>query len=171
MLLKNYKLDLLERKFKAETNFRIRERVQMMLYLREGHAQREVSSILHVSTGLVPYWKERFENEGFTGLKDKNGRGLKPKLNKKQLRKLASAIDNGIVMSDGYNRGWKTKDFRAYVRGQFNITYTARHCTRLLNQMNYRLNVPRPRHKRRNQQAVDEFKEEFKKNEKVWMKT
>ena len=170
MLLKNYSLGLLERKFKAETNFRVRERIQMMLYLREGHTQREASSILHVSTGLVPYWKERFEKKGFAGLKDKKGRGLKPKLNKKQLRKLTSSIDDGIMMSDGYKRGWKTKDAKVYLQRQFNITYTARHCTRLLNRMNYRLNVPRPRHKRRNQQAVDGFKQEFKKNEKVWMK-
>src|SRR3989344_9583640 len=125
MPLKNYSLGLLERKFKAETNFRVRERIQMMLYLREGHTQREVSSILHVSNGLVPYWKERFEKKGFAGLKDKKGRGLKPKINKKQLRKLASAIDNGIAMSDGYKRGWKTKDIRAYIQRQFNITYTA----------------------------------------------
>jgi len=170
MPLKNYSLSLLERKFKAETNFRVRERIQMMLYLREGHTQREVSSILHVSVGIVPYWKERFEKEGFAGLKDKKGRGLKPKLNKKQLCKLTSAIDDCIVMSDGYKRGWKTKDARIYIQRQFNITYTARHCTRLLNQLNYRLNIPRPRHKRRNQQAVDEFKHGFKKNEKVWTK-
>ena len=65
--------------------------------------------MLKVSKGLVPFWKKRFETEGFSGLGDKAGRGLKPSLTEEQLSMLASSIDMGILMDDGYTRGFKTK--------------------------------------------------------------
>lgn len=169
MLLKQYPIKVLEQRFKAETDINVRERIQMMLHLREGYTQREVSSMLHVSVGIVPYWKARFEKEGFEGLIDKEGRGRKAILDEEQMSMLGSAIDEGVLMNDGYRRGFKTKDVKEFIESYFEIPYTARHCRRLLKSMTCSLQVPRPRNKRRNQNDVDAFKEEFKKKEKVWV--
>ena len=64
MKLREYPIIFFERKFKAEKNSRIKLRIQMMMHLRDGYTQREVSKMLRVSTGIVPYWKARFEKEG-----------------------------------------------------------------------------------------------------------
>ena len=171
MLLKNCPLSTLEQKFKSETDVKVRERMQILLHLREGYAQREVSSMLHVSVGIVPYWKARFEKEGFEGLTDKEGRGRKAILNDEQMSMLGSEIDEGVLMDDGYRRGFKTKDVKEFVELYFGTPYTSRHCRRLLKSMTCSLQVPRPRNKRRNQKDVDAFKEDFKKKEKVWVLT
>ena len=91
-------------------------------------------------------------------------------LTKEQLAVLEKSVEEGVTMSNGYKRGMKTKDVAAFLKDKFGITYTTRHCRRILRNLKFRLKVPRPRHKRRNQDSVEEFKEEFKKNSEIWMK-
>lgn len=96
-------------------------------------------------------------------MKDKIGRGRKPKLNKKDILILSKRIDECIILSDGCKRGYKTKEVRILIQKEFNVFYSNGHITRLLHSIKYNLKVPRPRNKSRNQKSVDEFKEEFKK--------
>src|SRR3989344_8625052 len=112
MLLQKCAINDLEKRFKLENNSNVKTRIQIILYLREGKSQREVSAELRISVGIVPYWKSRFEKEGFWGLEDKKGRGRKSKLNKKEVFLLLKRIDEGIILSDGYKRGYKIKDVK-----------------------------------------------------------
>lgn len=171
MLLQKYSVADLENKFRLEKNRTVKSRIQIILFLREGKTQREVSAELRISTGIVPFWKSRFEKEGAAGLHDKKGRGRKSKLNNKQLKEISIALDKGVKMGDGYKRGYKTKDVREFIKNRFGINYTTRNCVKILRKMDYTLKVPRPRNKSRNQNDVDEFKEQFKKNFQVWTKT
>lgn len=168
MEFKKYPLSFFEMKYKAEKNIKVKSRIQMMLYLREGYTQREVSQMLRLSVGIVPYWKARFENQGIIGLNDKEGRGIKPRLDEEQLSMLGSAIDAGLLMEDGYRRGFKTKDVSEFISLNFGLSYTTRHCRRILHTINCSQQVPRPRNKRRNEKEVKKFKRDFKKNDKVW---
>ena len=170
MLLQKYSVKDLDKRFKSENNSNVKTRIQIILYLKEGKSQREVSAELRMSVGIVPYWKKRFEKEGFRGLIDKKGRGRKSELGEKNILILSKRIDKGILLSDGYKRGYKTKDVRILVQKEFKVFYSDRHITRLLHSIKYNLKVPRPRNKSRNQNAVDEFKEEFKKNSKIWIR-
>lgn len=169
MLLKEISVKELEQKYKKEKNSKIKQRLHILLLLREGWTQREAAKMLHISNGIVPFWKARFESGDFDALKDKEGRGLKPKMNDEELSMIGSAIEEGMIMEDGYRRGYKTKDLIEFINSNFGINYTARHCRRILQSINCSLQVPRPRNKGRNQEDVDKFKQEFKKNEKIWM--
>ncbi len=164
MKISNIKPDIFEKKFKAEKNVKLRERLQILWDLRRGYTQREVAKMLGVSNGIVAFWKQRFEQEGFMGLYDKEGRGRKAKLADEELSMLASALADGYHMNNGYTRPYKTKDAVKFILDIFEIKYTLRHVRRLLQQMGLRLKVPRPRHKKRNQENVDDFKKELKKN-------
>lgn len=168
MQLNKYSISFFEERYSDEKDPRVLNRLQMLMHLREGYTQRDVSQIHHVSVGIVPYWKKRFEQEGFEGLKDKKGRGKKPLLTKKQLIRITKEIDKGLQMGDGYRRGYKTKDVKSFILEEYTVDYTPRHCNRLLRALHYRLKVPRPRHKRRNQGAVGAFKRQLKKKEKYW---
>ena len=169
MLLKEISVSDLEKRYKKEKDRKIKQRLHMLLLLREGWTQREVAKMLHISNGIIPFWKSRFESEGFNSLKDKEGRGLKSRLDDEELSSLGSAIEDGVTMEDGYRRGYKTKDAIEFINSNFGVEYTARHCRRILQSLNCSLQVPRPRNKSRNQEDVDNFKQEFKKNEKIWM--
>lgn len=170
MLIKNYPIRVLKKKLKSEKDKRVYQRLQIILLLREGNKQREVSSDIHISVGIVPYWKNRFEKEGFEGLRDKKGRGRKTKLKERQINLLAMEVERGVLMGDGYRRGYSTKDVRIFIKEEFGINYTFVHCRRLMHMIRFNLKVPRPRNKSRNQENVDEFKHDFKKNLKVWTK-
>lgn len=168
MLLQKYSVKELEKRFMSEENPNVKNRIQIILYLKEEKTQREVSAELRISTGIVPYWKKRFEKEGFKGLLDKKGRGRKAKIMQKQIKLLTAEVEKGVLMDDGYRRGYITKDIRMLIKEKFGITYTFVHCRRLMHKAKFNLKVPRPRNKSRNRKAVDKFKEEFKKNSKVW---
>ncbi len=116
MLLKSYPLKTIEQHFKQEKNIKVKTRLHIILLLREGYTEREVASMVKVSNGLVNFWKKRLENEGFVGLGDKEGRGLKPSLTEEHLSMLASSIDTGVLMDDGYTRGFKTKDVVQFIQ-------------------------------------------------------
>jgi len=168
MLIKNYPISILKKRLKDEREKSVHQRIQIILLLREGNSQRDVSLTLHVSTGIVPYWKARFEKGSFEGLKDKKGRGRKSLLSKKQISYLEKSVEEGITMKDGYKRGFKTKDAREFILREFKIGYTQRNCRKILHLIRFNLKVPRPRNKSRNQESIDEFKQDFKKNLKVW---
>jgi putative transposase len=164
MKISRYSLKEIESKYKEEENVRVKERLQIILHLREGYTQRDVSSLLRLSVGKVPYWQKRFELEGFSGLYDKDGRGRKAELTGEELSMFASALADGYLMENGYTRPYKTKDAVKFLSENFEINYTIRHVRRLLTTMGLRLKVPRPRHKKRNKEDVDKFKRQFKKN-------
>ncbi len=171
MDLSEYSLQKIEEGFKAESDVKIKERLQLILHLREGYSQREVAQMLRVSNGKVSFWKQRFESKGFEGLYDKEGRGRKAELKDEEFSMLASALADGYLMKKGYTRPYKTKDVVKFIFDNFEIKYTIRHVRRILQTMGLRLKVPRPRHKRRNQENVEEFKHEFKKNSEDWEKS
>lgn len=171
MKLLDVKTDVFERKFKIENNVNVRERLQILWYLRQKYTQREVAKMLSISNGIVAFWKKRFEQEGFIGLQDKEGRGRKAALTEEQLSMIGSALNEGILLSDNYRRGFITKDVREFIHEEFSQQYTPRHCRGLLKKIGCSMQVPRPRNKSRNQAAVDEFKLEFKKNVHVWVLT
>ncbi len=115
MKLLDIKTSIFESKFKAEKNANIRERLQILWYLRQKYTQREVAKMLSISNGIVAFWKKRFEQEGFIGLRDKEGRGRKSALTEEQLSMLGSALNEGILLDDNYRRGFITKDVRGFI--------------------------------------------------------
>lgn len=168
MKLENYPVRKLEQQILKEDNKRARIRIQILIYIRKGYNHRDIASMMNVSVGGVSLWRQRFKREGFAGLFDKTGRGRKVKLQKNQIKQLGKAIDRGIDLPDGYRRGYKTKDVKQYIKEQFGVNYTNQHCGYILRKNRFRLKVPRPRNKSRNQEDIDEFKRSFKKNSLVW---
>lgn len=171
MELKAVSVKDLERKYKKERNTKVKQRLHILLLLREGWTQREVAKMLHVSNGIVPFWKKRFELGGFDSLADKEGRGVKPKMSDEELSMLRSAIEHPIPTGDGYYRWWKSKDVRIFLSDYFGLGYTRQHICRILHLIGCSMQVPRPRNKSRNEEDILKFKRDFKKNEKVWIVT
>lgn len=169
MLLKEISIKKIEQKYKKEKNAKIKQRLHILLLLREGWTQREVAKMLHISNGIVPFWKARFESGGFDALQDLEGRGIKSKMSDEELSMLRSAMEEPIPTGDGYYRWWKSKDSRIFLNDYFGLGYTRQHICRILHVIGCSMQVPRPRNKSRNQEAVDEFKRDFKKNEKIWI--
>lgn len=166
MELKDVDLEELEKRYKRERNGKIKERLHYLLLLKESYSDRDIEEICHTSKSKVSYWHCRFKAEGFGGLYDKKGRGRKSELTETQLRSLDSILDKPYRMENGFTRGWQTKDVHTLIRSEFGVTYGLRHIRRILSELGFVRLTPRPRHKRRNQEDVDEFKKQFKKSGK-----
>jgi transposase len=162
-MIQQNSLQFLKIKYHEENDAKVKQRLQIIIHLKGGKKQREVSDLLDLSVGIVPYWKSRFDKSGIDGLKDKKGRGRKAMLSTKDKKRVLKEVNRGIKIQDGYKRGYKTKDIAEMIRNLFGIVYTARHIRRLMHRQGYALKVPRPRNKSRNQSDVEEFKEQFKK--------
>ena len=71
MLLKEISIKKIEQKYKKEKDIKVKQRLHILLLLREGWTQREVAKMLHISNGIIPFWKARFESGGFDNINDK----------------------------------------------------------------------------------------------------
>ncbi len=169
MLLKEISIDDLEKKYKKEKDRNVKQRLHILLLLKEGWTQREVAKTLHISNGIVPFWKARFESGGFDVLQDLEGRGVKSKISDEELSMLRSAMEEPIPTDDGYYRWWKSKDTRIFLNQYFGLEYTRQHVCKILHIIGCSMQVPRPRNKSRNQENINKFKQEFKKKETVWI--
>ena len=160
----------LEERYKTEKDGKIKERLHMIILLKEGYPCRAVAKICCTSKSRVSFWHVRFQKMGYDGLKDKEGRGVKPKLSDGQVTSLDEKLSKPYKMANGYSRGWQTKDAYQLIKNEFEIKYSIRHVRRLLKSLGFVMLVPRPRNKKRNQNDVDEFQQEFKKTLKIWVK-
>ena len=148
----------LEEKYKDERNGKIKERLHMILLLKDGYSCRKVAGICHTSKSTVSFWHVRFQEMGYDGLKDKEGREKKSKLNAEQIVDIDKKVSDPYKMANGYTLGWQTKDVYQLIKNEFGIKYSMRHVRRTLRSLGFVMLVPRPRNKKRNQDEVDEFR-------------
>lgn len=164
-------LDVLQDWFDSERDGVVRERLHILLLLREGYVQRDVSRVLRVSVGKVPFWKKRFERFGLDGLRDKPRSGRPWKISKRTFNDLSrrlnslSAKDKGIICA-----GWNTKQAREIIQECSGVEYSLRHVRRLARKAGLSLITPRTKHVKHDEKKVQKFREEFKKKLKLSLK-
>lgn len=172
MDLESVKLGYLKDLYSKEKDVRLKERLHILVLLRRGFVQRDVSDMLEISVGKVPFWKKRFERDGFEGLRDKPKSGKPTKLSKKVLDNLSERLKNlkgkekEIIVA-----GWNTKQIRDVIEEYAGVKYSLRHVRRLNSKMGFSLITPRIKHLKRDEKKIKEFKEQFKKNLKKSIKT
>lgn len=165
MKIKDLPIKYFEEKYVKEKDSSIKQRLHLLLLLREGYTQREVSDMLHISVGKVPFWKARFEKEGIEGLKNKQRSGRPTKLSKKIISSLSKQLKNikskeeEIIIA-----GWNTKQIKNIIQEETGISYTVRHVRRLSHKLGLSLITPRIRHAKKDEKKIKKFREEFKKN-------
>lgn len=132
-------INVLKKAYKKESNGKIKERILMLIHSYEGKSSRNVGKILQCDQKLILYWKKRYFQEGFEGLKTKPRSG-KPKLislrKEEKLKKLISW--------DNPANPWTTKRVCELIKKETKIKYSQRHVQRLLRKWEFSLLVPRP---------------------------
>lgn len=171
MKIEDVQLKELRELYSREKSEKIKQRLHIILLLKEGYVQRDVSKILHISIGKVPFWKKRFEKGGFKGLKNKQKSGRPTKLSKKVIHKLSNRLKNIKSKEKEIIRaGWNTKQIRDAIEEETSIKYTLRHTRRLSKKLGLSLITPRSKHIKRDEEKIKAFKEQFKKKLKMSIK-
>ena len=153
---------------KSEKSAKIKERELIIKLSNEGKTCREIASILDISKSLVSFWVIRYKETG--DLKDKPRSGQPTQLTKERLARISEELKKRLQEQNG-KAGISTKEVVKILEEETDKTYTPRHVQRLLHKMGFSLITPRVSHIKRNKEAQNKFREDFKKNFKrnMWV--
>lgn len=111
---------------------------------KEGQPMDSIASQLQISRTAVNETLHRFQERGVSAKNDEKRSGRPRKLTQKQLKNLKNTLITGP--RKGTNGLWTTKQILDLVRREYGPIYTTRHLRRLMHQLGFSIQKPRPRH-------------------------
>jgi putative transposase len=140
----------------------VKERELILTLHRKGKKQEEISELLGCSQPTVHRWiKHSFSGRTLETL-PRSGRPTK--LTKNALRQLKDKLQSEIKAANNKFCSVSTKQVGEIIRQEIGKTYSLRHIERTMHKLGFSLVTPRPQHIRHDQEKVDKFRDEFKKN-------
>lgn len=107
------------------------------------------------SMNIVKHAK-KLKSRGIQAKDDEKGRGRRKELTEPQLKNLRKQLVKGP--RKGQNPLWTTKMVMDYVEKEYGKKYTVRHMRRLLHQLGFSVQKPRPRHYKTDVAQQERFK-------------
>ena len=140
----------------------LRERELIVKLHNQGKRQEYIAELIGCSQPTVHRWiRNDIRGRTFQTL-PRTGRPTK--LTKKNIsllkRKILSVIESA---NDNFN-SVSTKQVAQLVEREIGRAYSMRHIERIMHKLGFSLITPRPQHLRHDQEKVDAFRDEFKKN-------
>lgn len=119
-------------------------RLHGLLLVAKGMSARQAALWLDESERSVQRWVNRFEQIGFSGLREGERPGRPSRLEDKQWRRLEIDLRRS-PREFGFDQTlWDGKLLAAHVRKRYQVELGVRQCQRLFGQMGFRLRKPRP---------------------------
>ncbi len=134
----------LQDEIRRSPDARYDHRLHGVLLVAEGMSCRQVATVLGESHGTVTNWVHRFEQSGFAGLSDQEGRGRPSRLKPAQLRQVETALRHSPVDYGLPAQLWDGPLLSTFVAKRFGVTLRVRQCQRLFRRLGFRLRKPRP---------------------------
>lgn len=118
----------------------------------------EVASVLGRSPRTIEYWVAHFNENGFAGLQEKEGRGRPATLEEQEIEAIGSALRNS-PRDLGYTQSiWDGKLLSQYISEKFEKQIGVRQCQRLFRKLGFRFRKPRPVIAKADPQAQEAYK-------------
>ena len=140
----------------------IKERELVLEWAKKGKSQDVIASLLGCHQSSISRLLKKYEQKGVLNNLPRSGRPTP--LTKKNLSLLKKKIDSLIRSANSDYGAISTKQVAQLVKQEIGKVYSMRHIERIMHKMGFSLITPRPQHVRHDQQKVDEFRDEFKKN-------
>lgn len=149
----------LQGRYRDEEDPDVRERLLMMVWLKNGKTTYDVADLLSCPQSKVAYWKGKFERAGLDGLRTKPKPGKPSALSKDQVKCIKNKLES--------QQYWQTVWVSEMIYKETGQKYTKRHVTRLLHVWGFSKIVPRKEHRLADKKAQETFS---KKREIYWTK-
>lgn len=117
------------RRYKAEKNVRLRDRIHCVLLKADGRTNREVAALLLTSEHTVNDWLDRYDAGGLDALCAWQVGGSDPHLTPEQAERLKAEMDRNSFQS--------AKQVCAWVEAQWGVSYSERGMRGLLRRLGY----------------------------------
>lgn len=129
----------LAKKYKWEKDAKVRERLLIINWHKQGKTTRQIAGLIGCSQTNVMFWINRYRKAGVEGLKNLPKSG-KPKM-------ITDDEEKSIKQKlEGNPCGWQTKSVIELIKNESGIEYTRRHVNRLLNKWGFARIRPRKKH-------------------------
>lgn len=142
--LPEFSVDELRQMQRQEKQAKAKLRLLVALKRKEGLSFDSIAMQFEMKRITVNKLLHRFQDKGISAKEDEKRSGRPKELSKAQLKNLRNRLIAGP--RKGQNPLWTTKMVMACVEKKYGKKYTARHMRRLLRQLGFSVQKPRPRH-------------------------
>ncbi len=126
--------ELLKRIKSLEKDTKILQRLYFIKYRYEGISVEDAAKRVEISKPVAYIWQDRWNNEGYEGLKPKFAGGKPPKLNTSQKNHLKDILNT--------RDDWTTEEIRKLISKEFDVEYTQKQIRIILR--NFGMNFSKP---------------------------
>ncbi len=132
-------------------------RIRAVILAAEGRTAPEVAAALGCSRRAAQSWVARYNAEGPAGLDDRPRPGRPPRLDAEATDRLRARLDAGPAPGDAACT-LRGPEVRSILRREFGVLYSLPAVYALLHRLGYSCLQPRPRHRKADPAAAEEFK-------------
>ena len=140
----------------------IKERELIVRLHQQGKNQQEIADLIGCSQPTVHKWITRFKRGKTLDTLPRSGRPTK--LTKNNLARIKKKLLANIREANDSYCSVSTKQLKGLIHKEIGKLYSLRHVERIMHKLGFSLITPRPQHLRHDQEKVDAFRKEFKKN-------
>ena len=144
---------------KRSTNPREKIRLLAFAHIQDGKSVQEAAEAVKLNRNAIYVWLRKFKKEGLQGLKEKGGRGAKPKIPMSESEAFRNAV---LELQKGRNGGRiKGQDVLDMMKEKFGVTCTKRSAYNHLKKANLVWVSARSQHPNADPVKQEEFKKNF----------
>lgn len=164
LVVKNYEPHEIKALFNSDDKYKTGLRLYAVYQVSLGQSSRKLEDLYNTSFKQITNWVHRFEEGGLDGLRDKPGRGRKPKLSALQRETLQGLLTNDTPEAHGYNtETWTGPLLIDWIGKQFSITFKKAQIYNIIKGMGFSYQKARGFYPETDPQAQQDFKEALKK--------
>jgi transposase len=154
---KHLSIDELNALSAKQSDKRLFVRLRVVVLAREGKTAEAIASALGVSRSAVQRWVVRYNADGVDGLADRPRPGQPKLLADDAVDRFRERIEAGPRAEDGVCT-LRGSDIQAILEREFGVIHSISGVYALLHRLGYSCLTPRPRHKKADQAAQEDFK-------------
>lgn len=150
----------LKRLERAEKDANRARRLRILILGCEGWTAPAIAMAVGLSRRICQRWAQRYNKHGLAGLNDQRGREPRGPLTGEQEAAMRQRIETGATDDDPVC-SLRGKDFQRILAEEFGVLRSLAAVYHLLHRLGYSYLRPRPRHRKADPQAVEEFVREW----------
>lgn len=151
-------IEALEAQVRRERDARVKDRLRAVVLARRGREHEPIAEHLGMCPRWVEKWVARYNRGGVGALRDKPRSGQPPRLPRGREEELRQRVLRGPGEADGGVCTLRGQDIRRILQREFGVRYALSGVYDLLHRLGMSSLVPRPRHRKNDPAAMEEFK-------------
>ena len=159
----NYSADEIKAMFRKDERYTVGLRLYAVYQVALGQSSRKLEDVYNTSFKQITNWVHRFEKEGIDGLRDKEGRGRRAKLDKEQ-REGLSVVLSEPADKHGYNSAtWTGPMVIEWIENNYGIVYRKAHIYNIIKSLGFSYQKGKGIFPERDAEKQEDFKTALKK--------